>query len=70
MRYTYLGDDLTDPILRGAQCDPVRRPDGRCVVNVALASALVQFADGSRGVVKRRRLRLNEKIAALEAHDD
>lgn len=32
MRYTYLGDILTDPALIGLQCDPVRRADGKCVV--------------------------------------
>ena len=32
MRYTYLGDRWTDPRLREAPCDPVRRDDGRCIV--------------------------------------
>lgn len=63
MRYTFLGDKLTRPALRGMQCDPVRRPDGRCIVNVRLASALVIDAQGQRHVVPRRRLRLNRKGA-------
>lgn len=59
MRYTYLGDTLTAPHLVGLQCDPVRRPDGRCIVSIRMATALVADADGNRYVVKRRRLRLN-----------
>jgi hypothetical protein len=59
MRYTYLGDALTRPELIGMQCDPVRRPDGKCVVSGRMATALVIDAGGSRYVVKRRRLRLN-----------
>lgn len=31
MRYTYRGDRLTALALRGLQCDPVRRADGKCV---------------------------------------
>lgn len=30
-RYSYLGNRLTDPDLRGLQCDPVRDPDGKCI---------------------------------------
>lgn len=60
MRYTYLGDALTAPHLRGMQCDPVRRPDGKCIVSVRMATALVVDADGKRYVVKRRRLRVNK----------
>jgi hypothetical protein len=59
MRYTYLGDKLTDEALRGMQCEPVRRPDGRCVVSVKLATALVMDEQGRRWVVLRRRLRMN-----------
>ena len=59
MRYTYLGDRATRPELCGMQCDPVRRPDGKCVVSVPLASALVVDAEGTRHVVARRRLRVN-----------
>ena len=62
MRYTYLGDVLTRDNLCGLQCDPVRRADGKCVVSVKMATALVVDADGKRYVVKRRRLRLNGKL--------
>jgi hypothetical protein len=58
MRYTYLGDTLTAPELRGMQCDPVRRQDGKCVVGT-MGSAQVVDAQGVRHVVLRRRLRLN-----------
>jgi hypothetical protein len=63
-RYSYLGDKLTDESLIGLQCNPVRRADGKCIVNVKLATALVEDAQGNRYVVLRRRLRLNEKAAA------
>ena len=58
LRYIYLGDALTRPDLRGMECDPIRRPDGRCIVSTPLASAMVVFATGERAVVMRRRLRL------------
>lgn len=61
MRYTYLGDSMTEPSFIGMQCDPVRRKDGKCVINIKLATALVQDASGNRFVVLRRRLRLNGK---------
>lgn len=59
MRYTYLGDKLTDPALRGLQCDPVRRADGKCITS-PLATMLVQNASGKRFVVLRRLLRVNK----------
>lgn len=61
MRYTYLGDKLTDPALVGLQCDPVRRPDGKCIISVKLAQALVVDAGGNKHNVLRRRLRLNRQ---------
>lgn len=61
MRYTYLGDKLTDPALKGMQCDPVRRPDGKCIVGQKPRNQLVVDANGTRHVVLARRLRLNEK---------
>lgn len=60
MRYTYLGDKLTDSALIGMQCDPVKRQDGKCIVNVKLATALVIDAQGHKHVILRRRLRLNK----------
>ena len=61
MRYSYLGDKLTDDPLKGMQFDPVRRPDGKCIISVKMATALVEDADGKRYVVLRRRLRLNKE---------
>lgn len=58
MRYTYLGDAWTPARLVGRECDPVRRADGKCVLSVRMATALVVFDNGERHVVKRRRLRL------------
>lgn len=62
MRYVYLGDRWTRPDLKGMACDPVRRPDGRCVVSTKMATALVEDASGARHVVARRRLRLTSKL--------
>lgn len=59
MRYSYKGDALTDPALIGAQFDPCRRADGRCIVSQKMATALVISEDGKKFVVLRRRLRLN-----------
>lgn len=62
MRYTYLGDRLTAPALRGMQCDPVRRRDGKCITG-KLGTLLVIDATGRKHNVLRRRLRLNERPA-------
>lgn len=59
-RYRYLGDKFTDPTLRGALCDPVRREDGKCITG-RNGSQLVRFVGGREAVVLRRRLRLLEK---------
>ena len=64
MRYSYIGDKLTDPALYGMQCDPVRRADGKCIVSVKMATALVIDAEGNKHVVLRRKLRLNDKKVA------
>jgi hypothetical protein len=61
VRYTYVGDKLTDGRHFGMQCDPVRRPDGKCIVSMKMATALVIDASGHKHVVLRRRLRLNSK---------
>lgn len=59
MRYVYLGDAMTEPALIGKPCDPVRRPDGKCIVSRRMAAALVRFEGESLPrVVKRRRLRV------------
>lgn len=59
MRYTYLGDKMTDPALIGMQCSPIRRPDGKCIISMKMATALVVDANGQRYVVLRRLLRVN-----------
>jgi hypothetical protein len=62
MRYVYLGNKLTDPALVGMLCDPVRRPDGKCIISTKMATALVKDANGKRYVVYRRALRLTDKF--------
>jgi hypothetical protein len=61
MRYTYRGDRLTDPALRGLQCDPVRRTDGKCVCGKN-GNMLVEDAQGRRYVVLGRQLRINHDL--------
>ena len=63
MRYSYIGDKMTRDDLRGMQCDPVRRADGKCIISVKMATALVVDAQGRKHVVLRRRQRVNEVIA-------
>jgi len=60
MRYTYLGDKQTDPALIGMACDPVRRDDGKCIVSIKMATALVIDQQGRKHIVLRRRLRLSK----------
>lgn len=61
MRYFYLGDKMTDERLKGMQCNPCYRADGKCIISVKLATALVVDAEGNQYVVLRRRLRLNKE---------
>lgn len=60
MRYTYRGDRLTTAALRGLQCDPVRRADGKCVRG-RNGNMLVVDAQGRRYVVPGRQLRVNKR---------
>lgn len=60
MRYIYLGDRMTDPQLKGKRCDPVRRPDGKCICG--RGAQLVVFEDGVSRVVVRRMLRVTEAL--------
>lgn len=57
MRYTYLGDRLTDPKLKGAYCAAVKNPiTGKCITR--RAAMLVMFeGETVPRVVLRRRLR-------------
>lgn len=59
MKYTYRGDRMTAPELRGMQCDPVLRADGRCVRGKN-ANMLVVDGQGNRYVVLARQLRKND----------
>lgn len=53
---------MTDEKLIGMACEPVRRlRDGKCIISVKRATALVEDASGNRYVVLRRRLRLNKE---------
>jgi hypothetical protein len=56
VRYVYLGDRHTAAEFRHQPCDPVRRPDGKCVRG--RGAQLVRFADGREVVVVARRLRV------------
>jgi len=66
MRYTYIGGKDTDAALIGMQCDPVLRPDGKCIISTKMATALVVDANGKKHVVLRRRLCLNESITQVD----
>src|SRR4051794_36277357 len=55
MTYRYLGDGMTDPALRGARCEAVRRHDGKCIRG--RGNMLVAFDDGRPVVVLARYLR-------------
>lgn len=55
-RYTYLGDRLTDPKLKGAACTAILRPDGKCITQRSAIMVLFDGEDVPR-VVLRRRLR-------------
>jgi hypothetical protein len=65
MRYTYLGDRMTDAALKNQPCDPVRRDDGKCICGKG--AQLVVFADGIARVVVRRRLRINKRAENVDA---
>ena len=54
--YTYLGDRLTAPALKGARLHAVRNTDGKCIRG-RNGSMLVETDDGRRVVVLGRRLR-------------
>lgn len=54
--YTYLGDRLTDPALKGARVHAIRRADGKCIRG-RNGSMLVVTDDGRRIIVIARLLR-------------
>lgn len=58
MRYTYLGDRHTDSSLIGMQCDPIKRPNGKCIRS---KKSTMLVTDGNiKYVVLARRLRINK----------
>jgi len=62
MRYCYhnkLYRQCGEP--HGVFCDPVRRPDGKCVVTKKTGKQLVDFGDGARCWVIRRNLRIKHR---------
>lgn len=56
MEYTYNGDRLTDPRLKGQKCSAIRRKDGKCIRGKN-GNMLVKFAGGETAVVIGRQLR-------------
>jgi hypothetical protein len=57
IEYRYIGDRITDAILKGSKCKAVRRADGKCIRG-ANGSMLVEFTDlRLRAVVIGRLLR-------------
>lgn len=52
MTYRYVGDRWTRPELRGARCEAVRRPDGKCIRGKN-GSMLVLFDTGAHVVIGR-----------------
>jgi hypothetical protein len=56
VKYTYRGDRLTAPDLRGMACDPVLRADGKCIRGKN-GNMLVIDGQGRRWVVLGRQLR-------------
>jgi RNase P/RNase MRP subunit p29 len=51
-RYTYLGDRLTDPRLKGQTCEVVRNSRGKCVRG-RMGTMLVRFGGETVNVVGR-----------------
>lgn len=55
-QYVYVGDRMTDPELKGANCSAVLRSDGKCHRGKN-GNMLVEFAGGRQAVVIGRLLR-------------
>jgi hypothetical protein len=56
MTYRYIGDRLTDPNLKGAHCEAVRRQDCKCIRGKN-GTMLVQFENGRKANIIGRLLR-------------
>jgi len=50
--YIYLGDRLTDPVLKKASCTAIRRNDGKCIRGKN-GNILVQFGNRKTVVIGR-----------------
>ena len=59
MEYIYLGDNFTDPSLKGKGCNAVRRSNGKCIRS-RMSTMLVSF-NGITYNVLARRLRRTDK---------
>lgn len=55
-RYLYLGDRMTDPILKGQTCKAVLRADGK-TIRGKNGNMFVEFDSGRRAVLPGRLLR-------------
>ncbi len=54
--YKYLGDRLTDPLLKGKECEAIKRADGKCI-RAKNGSMLVKFENRKSAIVIARLLR-------------
>lgn len=54
--YKYLGDRLTDPVLKGQSCEAVRNAVGKCIRG-RNGNMLVRFENGITVIVVARLLR-------------
>jgi len=57
--YIYLGDRLTDPQLKGKECDAVRRENGKCIRGKN-GNMLVSFGGIKVNVIGKRLRKKNE----------
>lgn len=65
--YVYMGDRLTDPLLRGLPVNAVRDARGKCVRGKN-GNMLVEAVDGRRFVVLGRQL-AKRKVRDADIHD-
>jgi hypothetical protein len=63
--YVYRGDRLTDDMLKGMLCIPVKQDNGKCITGKT-ATMLVEDAQGVRHVVLRRQLRKLKREAITQ----
>jgi hypothetical protein len=56
--YIYLGDKLTDPVLKGKECNAVRNDKGKCIKGKS--KMLVSFDGIIHNVLVRRLRKINK----------